>query len=205
MTQNNQEIEVKFYISRLPEIQARLQGLGADPVQPRTHEVNLRFDTASGDLMRQMQVLRLRQDSQVRITFKGPGQLLEGTRLRQEIEFTVSDFESARLLLEALGYQVVLIYEKFRTTFDLGEVHVTLDEMPYGNFVEIEGPDPESIRQIAKTLGLDWEARILDSYTILFERLREVLGFTFRDLSFANFAGIHVTPSAFALKFGDQG
>lgn len=205
MTKDNQEIEVKFYINNLPEIQKRLVQLDAVPVQPRTHEVNLRFDTPRGRLTEQAQVLRLRQDSQAHLTYKGPGEDRGGTRLRQEIEFTVSDYASARLLLEALGYQVILMYEKFRSTFDLGAVHVTLDEMPFGSFIEIEGPDPESIRQTAGVLELDWERRILDSYTVLFENLRSALGFTFRDLSFANFAGLQVNPSAVNWRPGDRG
>jgi adenylate cyclase class 2 len=81
-------------------------------------------------------------------------------RLRQEIEFTVSDFEAARRFLEALGYHVALMYEKYRTTYDLEGVHITLDKMPYGNFIEIEGPDPASIRRINEQLGLDWEQRV---------------------------------------------
>jgi len=205
MAQNNLEIEVKFYIIRLADISASLLRLGAKPVQPRTHEINLRFDTPGADLTRRLQVLRLRQDDKARITYKGPGQLAGGTRVRQEIEFVASDFDSARLLFEALGYQVILMYEKFRTTFDLGDVHVSLDEMPYGNFVEVEGPDPESIHHTAQILGLDWEARILDSYTVLFENLRATLGFTFRDLSFANFKEIQVSSYILNLKPGDRG
>ncbi len=95
MAQNNQEIEVKFYITDLPALAQRLEGLGAHLVHGRTHEINLRFDTPQGDLLRQYQVLRLRQDNKARLTYKGPAQTLEGARARQEIEFTVSDFSSA--------------------------------------------------------------------------------------------------------------
>jgi adenylate cyclase class 2 len=205
MAQNNQEIEVKFYINNLHEIHSHLLRMSAVAVQPRTHEINLRFDTPGGDLTQRMQVLRLRQDERVHITYKGPGQRSGGTYIRREIEFEASNFDSARLLFEALGYQVSLMYEKFRTTFDIGQVHVSLDEMPYGNFLEVEGPNPESIHQVSQTLELDWETRILDSYTTLFESLRARLGFNFRDLSFENFNKILVTPSDLNLKPGDGG
>ena len=46
---NDQEIEVKFYVSDLEAIQAHLVQLGARLVQPRTLEVNLRYDTPGGD------------------------------------------------------------------------------------------------------------------------------------------------------------
>ena len=61
----------------------------------------------------------------------------------------------------------------------LGNVEVVVDELPTGDFLEIEGPDSESIRAAAKQLGLNWEAGILDSYTVLFERLRARLGLEF--------------------------
>ena len=203
MAQNNQEIEVKFYIANLPALQERLHGLHARLVHPRTHEINLRFDTPAGDLLRQLRVLRLRQDSQARLTFKGPAQTLEGTRARQEIEFSVSDFSAAQAFLEALGYQVVMMYEKYRATYELDGMEILLDEMPYGSFVEIEGPDPTGIRALAQVLQLDWEAAAPDSYTALFEKLRMHLGFTFRDLSFANFAGLDVTAADLGLRSAD--
>jgi adenylate cyclase class 2 len=190
---SDKELEVKFYLPDLSSLQTRLEASGAQLVQPRVHEVNLRFDTPTGELTRGYRVLRLRQDSEARLTYKGPGVLQDGVRARQELEFTVSDFDTARKFLEALGYTVSVMYEKYRATYALQGVLVTLDKMPYGNFAEIEGPDGASIHQAAEALGLDWERRILDSYLVLFDRLRERLGFTFRDLSFENFEGLTVT------------
>ena len=58
--------------------------------------------------------------TKARFTFKGPSEEEEGGILsRQEIEFVVGDFESAKQFLEALGYEVVVFYEKFRTTYEL--------------------------------------------------------------------------------------
>jgi len=197
------ELEIKLYLNDLPAFRQRLEDLGAKLVQLRVHEVNLRFDTPEGSLTRSLQVLRLRQDTAARLTYKGPGEVAGGVHARRELEFIVSDFEAARALLEALGYRVSLMYEKYRTTYDLDRVHVTLDEMPYGDFAEIEGPDPESIQAVAKKLGVDWEARVLDSYTALFANLRQTLGLEFRDLSFENFAGLPVSPEALGVRPAD--
>jgi adenylate cyclase class 2 len=199
MLKSDQELEVKFYLPDLPALRARLETAGAQLVQPRVHEINLRFDTPSGDLTRSYRVLRLRQDTEARLTYKGPGELVDGVRSRQELEFTVSDFGTARHFLEALGYEVSVMYEKYRATYTLRGVLVTLDEMPYGYFAEIEGPDGASIRKTAEVLGLDWERRILDSYIMLFDRLRERLGLAFRDLSFENFEGLTVTGEMLGL------
>jgi adenylate cyclase class 2 len=202
MSSSDQELEVKFYLSRRKEMEAKLSSVG--PVSaPRVHEVNLRLDTTDLSLSSTGKLLRLRQDTRARVTYKGAGSEEGGARLRQELEFTVSDFDTALALFEALGYQVYMMYEKYRTTYQLGNVEVTLDEMPTGDFLEIEGPDGESIRRAAVQLELNWEARILDSYTVLFERTRAQLGFDFRDLSFENFKGMAITPQVMGVRVAD--
>ena len=203
MNAYQQELEIKLYLSDLPAYQKLLEALGARLKEPRQHEVNLRFDTTDGALTRSAQVLRLRQDTVARLTYKGPGETLNEVHARKEIEFTVSDYNSARDLLEALGYQVSLMYEKYRTTYEIDGLQVTLDEMPYGHFTEIEGPEAGGIRSIADKLGLDWEARIVDSYTSLFDHLREKLGLTFRDLSFDNFDSMDISPQDLGIKPAD--
>jgi adenylate cyclase class 2 len=205
MPAKEQEIEVKFYVTDMPAIERKLLDLGARLAKERVHEVNLRFDTPGGELSRTFQVLRLRMDTAARLTYKGPGEVQEGVRVRREIEFTVGDFDSAHHLLEALGYEVSMMYEKYRTTYELEGALVTLDEMPFGFFIEIEGPDPASIRRINQQLALDWEARIPESYTALFERLRGALGFIFRDLSFENFEGLKVPPTELGVAAADGG
>jgi len=198
------ELEVKFYMSDLPGLKAKLEKMGVQCVQERVHEVNLRFDTPDQALKQKSQVLRLRKDRDCRLTYKGPGHTLDGATLRTELEFTVGDFNTAKAFIEALGYQVMLMYEKYRAVYALGEVLVTLDEMPFGYFAEIEGPTGDAIQHAALQLGLDWETRILDSYMALFERARTALGFNFRDLSFENFANLPVPEVALGVSQADH-
>jgi len=198
------EQEVKYYIADLNALEARLQALGAEQVQPRVHEINLRFDTPEGDLSRAYRVLRLRRDESSRLTYKGPSQFQDGVRVREEIEFRVSDFDAARAFLEALGYQVSMMYEKYRAAYELDGVEITLDEMPYGDFAELEGPNPQAIRRVNSHLGLDWEARSGASYTVLFEQLKQRRGLTFQDLSFENFGGLEISAADLGLRLADR-
>src|SRR5512142_3142061 len=161
-----QETEAKFYVRRLDALRQRAEQLGASRVDEHVHELNLRFDTPGRDLHRQGRVLRLRQDKRVRITYKDGETTQPGTLSRREVEFTVSDFDAARELLEALGYEVAFTYEKYRTTYKLGSLEIVLDELPYGHFIEIEGDGP--IEDTAKKLGLKWDASIRGSYSVLF-------------------------------------
>jgi len=201
---SDQELEVKFYISDIEALRARLTQAGARQVQPRTYELNLRFDTPDGQMTRAHQVLRLRRDRRSRLTYKGPSETQQGVRVRQEIEFSVSDFEAARAFLAALGYQVSMQYEKYRAEYELGGTHVTLDELPYGDFSEIEGPDPDTIQAVNRRLGLDWSARVSESYAGLFFRLQDELALGFRDLTFQNFEALQITPQKLGLRCADR-
>ena len=189
----NQEIEIKFYVHDLDRLRTRVEALGGKLVQPRVLEMNLRYDTVDSALARNFQVLRLRRDTESRLTFKGPAQMSEGVRVRQEIEFVVDDFDKANLFLQALGYQTTMIYEKYRTVYDLDRVHVTLDEMPYGEFVELEGPDVATLKSVNQKLGLNWDAGAPASYTMLFEAIRQKKRLSFRDLTFKNFEALAIS------------
>jgi adenylate cyclase class 2 len=115
------------------------------------------------------------------MTFKAPGPDPEH---RIEIEVEVDDPRRARLLLEALGYQVVFVYEKEREVFALGEATVMLDELPFGSFVEIEAEDIELVRAAAASIGLDWTDRVGLTYLRLFESLRARLDWPVAEATF---------------------
>lgn len=199
-----QEIEAKFFVRDLKKIETCLQDLEARLIQPRVLETNLRFDLPGGGLRSEGRVLRLRQDTEARLTYKGAGKSEKGIVNRTEIEFVVDDFEKAKLFLEALGYQKLLQYDKYRTTYEFEDCHIMLDELPYGNFVEIEGENTTAIHSAANKLGLNMQTAISESYSSLFEKVRRTLGLTFTDLTFANFAGIQVSPEHLQVQSADS-
>jgi adenylate cyclase class 2 len=202
MAGHDRETEAKFHLSRPAEMEQRLRELGPNLIQSRVHETNLRFDTPAGDLSRQGRVLRLRLDNAAHLTFKSDTQLRDGALDRTEIEINVGDFEAARRLVEALGYELVFLYEKLRTVYELEGCQVMLDELPYGNFLEIEG-EFGRLRPLAGRLGLNWDAAIPESYHGLFMRLHASRKLSFRDLSFENFKGFLVLPEDLGVISGD--
>jgi adenylate cyclase class 2 len=204
MNPDEVEIEVKFFVKDLPGVEQRLRSVGAEQTQPRTHELNWRFDTPGGELTAARRVLRLRQDSAAWLTYKGPAAGDQAVSIRQEIQFEVSDLNAARRFLEALGYQVSITYEKYRTVYAVGEVQVALDEMPYGAFVEIEAPDADSIEIMAAVLRLNWQARTNASYLELFNRLRQRRSLEARNLSFEELQGYRFSAADFGLEAADD-
>lgn len=199
-----EEIEVKLYVRNLANIQSRLLDLGASLLEPRAHENNLRYDLPDGNLRAGKRVLRLRQSGDARLTYKGPAEERDGVMARTEIEFTVGDFDAAKQFLASLGYVEVAVYEKFRTTYAMDSTHIMLDELPYGNFVEIEGPDTASIRALAVRLNLDFEAAIPASYLALFERLCTDRALDPSRLTFESLNHIHITPEMLRVRPADE-
>ncbi len=194
---NLNETELKLYVEDLASVETRLQELGAQLSAPRVYERNVRYDDAAGRLTREAITLRLRQDTRARLTYKdGERQIGDLGTSRFEAEVEISDFETMHIILEKLGFAPSLVYEKYRTTYELGDAEITLDEMPYGRFIEIEGT-PDAIRLTLAALALASPMRMHHSYAVLFAWVKANLNLPFRDLTFENFDGIDVPLSAF--------
>lgn len=194
---HNLEVEVKFLVADMGALRRRLWDAGAQQVKPRIYERNVLFDDEASSLFQRRELLRLRQDDGARITFKGEAATDQATeaKVREELETSVGDFATVAKILQRLGFKPRQVYEKYRETFRLGNVEIVLDELPFGNFVELEG-DEEDIRDAAQRLSLPWAERILDNYLLLMMRVRDYYKLPFDDLTFANFEGRTVSIAA---------
>jgi predicted adenylyl cyclase CyaB len=76
---------------------------------------------------------------------KGPRQKAQ-FKMREETEFSADDSGAVRKMLENLGYQLTLSFEKRRETWAFSGCEVALDELPYlGTYVEIEGKSASDV------------------------------------------------------------
>ncbi|MXX52090.1 MAG: class IV adenylate cyclase [Chloroflexi bacterium] len=185
------EVEVKLHSPDLALVQRALHDAGAKLVKERVFERNLRYDSADGSLIAGGEVLRLRQDTAVKLTYKSDATLENGIVSRLEAEVTVSDFASMDAILRRLGFHVALVYEKYRETYALLGAEVVLDELPFGNFTEIEGDAP-TIERVVAALSLGNCRRIESSYVDLFMDVKARLGMSARDCTFAAFVDVDV-------------
>ena len=193
----NLEVEVKFFVPDLAGFGENLGKIGGVLIKPRVYERNVRFDTADQRLQRALSLLRLRQDTAVKVTFKAPApeQFQSEAKVREEIEVEVADFEQMALIFERLGFAPRQIYEKYRTTYQLEEVEIVLDELPFGNFIELEGAEA-GLKTAVSHLNLAWEQRIVTNYLTLMARLKERYQLPFDDLTFANFENLSFSIEA---------
>ncbi|RMG71741.1 MAG: CYTH domain-containing protein [Chloroflexi bacterium] len=200
---NYLETEIKLLVDDLNIVHQRLIAVGARLIKPRVFERNIRYENADNTMTKQHKLIRLRVDDRVRLTYKEPApQRDEVTTTRLELEVTVDDFDTMDLILRKMGYHPYLIYEKFRTTYELYKAEIVLDELPYGSFVEVEG-EPQIIQQVIDTLQLNKARRFKTNYVTLFERVKQYLALDCQDLLFANFEGVQVPLSAFDPPDGD--
>lgn len=173
------EIEAKMPLRDVAVLEARLAQCGAALVTT-FFEVNTYYDTPERTLRTLDQGLRLRVARQgpqaaegamgegveevATLTHKGPrahGML----KSRTETEAIVADADAAADFLGALGYVAVLSFEKRRRRWQLDGCHVDLDTLPcLGDFVEVEGPDEDSVLAVRTRLGLDTAPIIRSSY-----------------------------------------
>lgn len=193
------EIECKIYIPNLTQIQHVL-AQEAVVVKPRVYEHNILYDTPNAEFRTTDIVLRLRQDEQTRLTYKGPMTVeANGLRRRLELETIVGDFATLDSILQHLGFLHSMAYEKYRTTYMLpliADTEIVLDELPFGNFLEIEGTPP-NIEAVQHQLGLSDATIIPKGYAELFVIVRDHYRLPFQDLTFANFAGLEIDPAIF--------
>ena len=165
------EIEAKLKVDSLQEIERKLAELGAE-FQEEQLQTDYHFDDANSELAKTDRCLRLRRQmvgssERFFLTYKGAKEE-SNFKKRQEIEIEIKDAESAQRLLSALGYEKVLVVEKKRRLWRLGDCEIALDQLPLlGDFVEIEGPDDEQIADARRSLGLADLPHITESYASL--------------------------------------
>ena len=147
------EIEKKYRLTarQREEVLLRLPKLGARR-KGEEFEVNTLYAGAGLDVGRT--VLRLRRiGKRAILTYKERFPTRSDIKQQREDETRVDNPDAMELILEALGFTPGLIYEKRRETWTLGRAEIVIDELPFGLFMEIEGPE-ENIRDIESKLAI---------------------------------------------------
>ena len=178
------EIEVKLRIADVREILSKLRKLRAIS-RGRVLEQNTLYDTPNSEIRRSGRLLRLRTERpaasawagagrpQTVLTLKGP---LPGRsaatapapfKERMEREVLVHSPQQWPSALGSLGLRPAFRYDKYRTSFRLGDLHLDLDETPIGVFLELEGP-PAPIDRAARLLGFSRRHYLRQSYGELY-------------------------------------
>lgn len=161
-------------------IEDRLLSLGASP-RPVEFEENTIYQGGRIDFGGC--ALRLRRvNGRAILTFKRrlPGESPIKHQLENECE--VGDADCMDAILQALGFQPGLVYEKRRTRWQVGDAKVVIDELPFGLFMEIEA-DENEIHRVEELL----RARDLPAVVETYPRLTIEHGIERREMIEARF------------------
>ncbi len=166
------EIETKFAVNSFAPVRAALAAAGG-LLLSRRFEENVVLDDAAGSLRARDVLLRLRRDAACKVTVKTPVEApgRPGLKVRREIETEVADPAAMEAAFAVLGFSPFLRYEKIRETWQAGACLVCLDELPFGLYLEIEGP-AEAIAPLAGRLGLSMEQALTETYHELHQQYR---------------------------------
>lgn len=139
------EAELKASLADLSTEAARDRALALGFVpEDEVRERDIYWNGIDRDFRRTDEALRLRSvqrpggDEESLLTYKGP-KLDQVSNARTEHETAVSDGETAKKLLEALGFRPAAVVEKVRRTYRLEDVKLCLDAVAeLGDFLELE-------------------------------------------------------------------
>lgn len=134
------ETEKKYRLSenQFDGIADELNNIGAKYVGEDFEENSI---FGGGILGEQNAILRIRKtQNKTILTYKKRIRNEFAVKRQIEHETEVSDFEAIEKIVESLGLIKNLVYEKRRRTWKLKNTEIVLDELPFGFFMEIEGP-----------------------------------------------------------------
>lgn len=186
----NAEIELKFRVVSLSELERKLDDLGFHLDTPRTFEQNTLYDTPGRTLKQDGQLLRVRQyGARHIVTHKrhpDDEDMASRYKIRIETESEVEDGPALAEIFTRLGFAPAFRYEKFRSEYSdpsAPGAHLVLDETPIGIFAEVEGPTHWIDRTLA-ALGVDACDCLTESYGKLFLAWKSSTGSPAENLTF---------------------
>jgi len=167
------EIELKFEIEDYGEIIKKI--LEIANFESSAYELTVMYDEGK-KLFEKDARLRLRKVVDIKtdvekteMSYKKP-KTREGIKIEEEYEVDVSDFKETEEILNNIGFEKVSSYERIRDTFKKGDVKITLDSFPFGDYLEIEG-ELDEIKEIADLLGLNMNNNITKSCDDIYAEL----------------------------------
>jgi adenylate cyclase class 2 len=131
-------------------------------------QITYRLDTKGCLLEEKGLFLRVRKDDISTVTLKEKISSKKQIKERKETEFKIDDFRKMIYIFKKLGFKDMKIMEKFRANFKYKHLIISIDEMPFGFFMEIEGPENE-MKNVVKKLSLTDKKRLTSTYWDIFQ------------------------------------
>jgi predicted adenylyl cyclase CyaB len=152
------EVELKAVVDDLAERRRRIEAAGG-ALSFEGKITDRRYDFASRELSGRDEVLRVRRyhgsaSMRTYLDWKGPTEVRDVYKVREEVTTQVEDFESLETILEKLALRLVWEIDRDIAQYQLGGATVRFESYPRMDvLVEVEG-DPATIEVAIEALGL---------------------------------------------------
>ena len=169
------EIEKKYRLTKKQReaIGRRLRNLGASPGEVEFEENTI---YRGGRLDLGGCALRLRRvNGRALLTFKERLSSKSSIKHQREEETEVADADTLAAILRSLEFRPGVVYEKRRTRWRFGKAEISLDELSFGLFMEIEGSEQE-IARVERQLEAEALPAVMETYPALTAQLGKKRG-----------------------------
>ena len=152
------EVELKAVVDDIEDRRRRIESAGAS-LSFEGKISDRRYDFASGELSGRDEVLRLRRylspaGTRTFLDWKGPTEIRDVYKVREEITTPVEDFDSLEKILDKIGFELVTEIDREIAQYQLGGATVRFERYPrMDDLVEVEG-EPGAIETAIEALGM---------------------------------------------------
>jgi len=152
------EVELKAVVDDLAERKKKIEAAGAS-LSFEGKISDRRYDFVSLELTGRDEVLRTRRyqsraSTRTYLDWKGPTEMRDGYKMREEITSPVEDFDSLEKILEKLGLQLTWEIDREISQYELAGAVIRFETYPRMDvLVEVEG-EPDAIEAAVEAVGL---------------------------------------------------
>ena len=152
------EVELKAVVDDIATARKLLEQAGAK-LSFEGKLSDRRYDVESRELAQGDQVLRVRRyqgtgSSKTYLDWKGPTEIQDVYKIREELSTLVADFETIDQLLTRLGFIVTIEIDREIAQYELAGATIRFETYPRMDvLVEVEG-QPDTIESAIEVLGL---------------------------------------------------
>jgi predicted adenylyl cyclase CyaB len=171
------EVELKAVVDDVVEGRRKIEQAGGK-LSFEGKMSDRRYDFVARDLSSRDEVLRVRSykneiSTKTYLEWKGPTELRDVYKVREEIAMPVEDVASLDTILDKLGLQIVAEIDRDIAQYQLGRATIRFEGYPRMDIlVEVEG-EPEAIEAAIEAIGLPrgtFSNRRLADFVVDFER-----------------------------------
>ena len=161
------EYEATFTNIDKQDIRERLKKIKGKLIRPEFLQKRIVFNLPKGNEIKGGWARVRDEGDKITMSLK----VVDGTGIesQKEICLKIDSLEKAEEFLTILGCEKKAYQENKRELWKIAGVEVTIDEWPFLEpFVEIEGESEESVKNVAKKLGFDYQKALFCSIDTLY-------------------------------------